>query len=125
MKLRLNDTSVRLRFRKSEVLALSEFGKVAVSLPFPDSEPITFAARAADVPDLAVSFRSGEVEVLIPAAQARRWYYDDTAGLYGRQNGIDILVEKDFRRSSAISPDDDDRYPNPRKVDVPRSLEVR
>jgi hypothetical protein len=67
MKLRLNDTSVCLRFRRSEVLTLSESGTVTVTLPFPGSDPITFVARAAEVPQPAVSFRSGLVEVLIPA----------------------------------------------------------
>ncbi|MDZ4800497.1 MAG: hypothetical protein SGI92_20255 [Bryobacteraceae bacterium] len=125
MKLRLNDTSVRLRFRKSEVLALSESGTVTVTLPFPGSNPITFVARAAEVPEPAVSFRSGVVEVLIPAAQARCWYYEEAVGIYGNQDGIDILLEKDFRRSSAASPDDDDRYPNPRKACSPASLSVQ
>lgn len=115
MKLRLNENSVRLRFRRSDVLSLSSTGSVSQTLRFPGGEAITFRAVAANVPQPQVVFDGGTVEVRVPEEQARGWYTADTVGIYGRDQEVEVLLEKDFRRSSVPSPDDEDRYPNPRR----------
>ncbi|MBL8211659.1 MAG: hypothetical protein JNK87_13140 [Bryobacterales bacterium] len=115
MKLRLNENSVRLRFRRSDVLSLSNHGSVSQTLRFPGGQPLTFRAVAASVPQPQVIFDGGTVEVRVPAEQARAWYTAETVGIYGRHEGVEVLLEKDFRRSSVPSPDDEDRYPNPRR----------
>lgn len=115
MKLRLNENSVRLRFRRSEVLSLSQNGSVSVTLRFPGGQPLTFQAVAASVPQPEVIFDGGTVEVRVPAEQARAWFTAETVGIYGRHDGLEVMLEKDFRRSSLPSPDDEDRYPNPRR----------
>jgi len=116
MKLRLNEHAVRLRFRKSEVLELSETGRVSVTLTFPVGTPITFRAAASPVSSLRVSFSGGVIEVLIPSDLARNWHSSNEVGIYGNHGGVEVLLEKDFRRSAAPSPDDADRYPNPRRM---------
>ncbi len=115
MKLRLSENSVRLRFRRSDVLSLSKNGSVAQTLRFPGGPALTFRAVAADVAQPQVVFEGGTVEVRVPAAQARAWYTAETVGIYGRHEGVEVVIEKDFRRSSVPSPDDEDRYPNPRR----------
>ncbi len=116
MKLRLNDHSVRLRVGKSEVKALAERGTVSTTLAFPGGTALTFRASAGAVERVCVSYQPALVEVLLPAAAAARWASSDEVGIYGQQDGIDILLEKDFRRTSLPSPDDEDRYPNPRSA---------
>ena len=114
MKLRVNDHSVRLRVRRSEVKAFAETGSAWSTLQMPGGHTLTFGISSSPTTQLTVSSTGDRVEVLIPRDQGQLWSTTDQVGIYGRHESVDILVEKDFRRTSAQSPDDDDRYPNPR-----------
>jgi hypothetical protein len=116
MKLRLNASSVRLRCAVSEVAALASAGRVTTRVPFPDGrtlEVVLSSVDAADSGEPRVVFAGDRIEVSLPAAQAAAWTGSAIVGVYGRHGALDILVEKDFRRTSRPSPDDGDRYPNP------------
>jgi len=114
MKLRLNESSVRIRVKRSEVQRFAESGTVSECLRFPDGHTLTFSLVSADVQQPAASCSSDRVEVRLPRVAGSRWAAGNEVGVYGRDGEFEILVEKDFRRTSLPSPDDDDRYPNPR-----------
>lgn len=114
MKFRVNEHSVRLRLRKSEVRAFAENGSVWSTLHMPGGRSLTYGLAAASVEQMTVSSTGDRVEVLVPRAQGELWSSSDQVGIYGRHEAVDILIEKDFRRTSVPSPDDEDRYPNPR-----------
>lgn len=88
-------------------------GEVAASIPFPDRS-LMYRLRRGEVSQPSASFSNETLEVVVPAAESDKWTAGPQVGIYGKSGGLDILVEKDFRRTSAPSPDDDDRYPNPR-----------
>ena len=113
MKLRTDGTSIRLRIRRSEVASFAESGRVASRIVFPDG-CLEYSLEAAGVPAAAVSFREGAIRIVVPRAAAGQWTASDDVGIYGVHNHIAIVIEKDFRRTSQSSPDDHDRYPNPR-----------
>ncbi|HBY58948.1 MAG TPA: hypothetical protein DEH78_03955 [Solibacterales bacterium] len=114
MKLRLTERSVRLRVRRSEVELFSKTGCVSETLVFPGGAALTYRLTAAPVIETSVAFGGGVVEILVPAAQAAGWAASQQVGIYGQHRDVEICVEKDFRRTSLPSPDDGDRYPNPR-----------
>ena len=114
MKLRMNEGTLRLRVRRSEVEAFGADGSVSTTTQFPGGRSLTWRLAAAPVAGITVSYVGDRIEVLVPEAQARAWAAGGDVGLYGRYEGVEILVEKDFRRTSLPSPDDQDRYPNPR-----------
>jgi hypothetical protein len=113
MKIRMNETSIRLRLRRSEVERFRTVGEVAASIPFPERS-LEYRLRRGEAPQPFVSFGKDTLEVVVPAVASDAWAIGPEVGIYGKSGGLDILVEKDFRRTSAPSPDDDDRYPNPR-----------
>ena len=113
MKIRMNETSVRLRLRRSEVERFRSEGEVAASIPFAD-RPLHYRLRRGEVSQPTAAFCHDALEVVVPAGEGEVWATGPQVGIYGRSGALDILVEKDFRRTSAPSPDDDDRYPNPR-----------
>jgi len=113
MKIRMNETSIRLRLRRSEVERFRSTGEVAASIALPERS-LTYCLRRGGVSQPAVSFRENTIEVVVPGDESAAWAAGPQVGIYGKAGGLDILVEKDFRRTSAASPDDDDRYPNPR-----------
>ena len=113
MKIRMNEASIRLRLRRSEVEQFRSVGEVAASIPLPERS-LQYRLRRGDVSQPVASFCNDTLEVVVPAVESDDWATGPQVGIYGKSGGLDILVEKDFRRTSAPSPDDDDRYPNPR-----------
>jgi hypothetical protein len=113
----MNETSIRLRLRRSEVELFRSVGEVAAAIPFPE-RLLRYRLRRGDVLQPSVSFCNDSLEVVVPAVESDDWTNGPKVGIYGKSGGLDILVEKDFRRTSAPSPDDDDRYPNPRAARV-------
>ncbi|MDX2154474.1 MAG: hypothetical protein SFV54_27280 [Bryobacteraceae bacterium] len=114
MKLRLTGHAVRLRMRRSEVEKLAAGSSIAETVVFPGGATLTFRVSGAAVGEPAVAFSGSVVDVVVPRETAVSWPDSQQVGIYGKQQSLEILVEKDFRRTSLPSPDDDDRYPNPR-----------
>ena len=114
MKLRMNEDSVRLRLRRSEVDQFRKTGSVSAAMRFPNGRALTYRLAASGIGEITVSFVEDVLEVLVPAGEGEVWSGGNAVGMYGSSCGIEILVEKDFRRTSMPSPDDADRYPNPR-----------
>ena len=113
MKIRMNETSLRLRLRRSDVERFRSEGEVAASISFPDRS-LQYRLRRGEVSQPTASFCDDTLDVIVPAVESDVWTSGAQVGIYGKAGGLDILVEKDFRRTSAPSADDDDRYPNPR-----------
>jgi hypothetical protein len=114
MKLRMNEGSLRLRLRRSEVEAFGASGVVSSAVRFPDGRTLAWRLIAAPAAEIAVAYAEDCIEVKVPAALAKAWAEGNEVGLHGRCDGVEVLIEKDFRRTSTPSPDDHDRYPNPR-----------
>src|SRR5512133_2731163 len=114
MKIRMNDRSVRLRLLRSEVERFGATGSVATSIRFANGRDLHYRLLRGESAAAAVSFTGDAIEVVVPAREAAAWTGGPLVGIYGKSGSIEIIVEKDFRRTSAPSPDDDDRYPNPR-----------
>jgi hypothetical protein len=113
VKLRLTESSVRVRCAKSEVDTFAAQPAVETVTVFPDGRALRLVLSAGDKEALAVSFDGATIEIAVPRAMAIGWAGTGDVGIYGRDGGLDILIEKDFRRTSRSSPDDADRYPNP------------
>ena len=114
MKLRMNESSVRLRLRRSEVEQFAREASIESATPFPDGRTLRVRLIAADVNGPLVSFTGEVLEVSVPKAASVEWTSSAKVEIFGRHGSLEILVEKDFRRTSLPSPDDEDRYPNPR-----------
>lgn len=114
MKLRMNDRSVRLRLLRSEVERFHATGAVESAIQFPNGRALRYRLNMGEVAEPVVTFTGDMLDIAVPRAEGESWSGGTAVGMYGKSASLDILVEKDFRRTSAPSPDDDDRYPNPR-----------
>lgn len=114
MKIRINERSVRLRLLRSEVERFRTTGRVDAVIRFAGGRALAYRLARGDVPAADVRFTGEAIEVTVPAPEAEAWTDTSQVGIYHKPGEIEIMVEKDFRRTSAPSPDDDDRYPNPR-----------
>ena len=114
MKLRIQDNSVRLRLRRSEVDDLARDGKVEAQAVFSPGSALRYSLESADGAAPEVTFRDSTVRVRVPKQLAEAWAAGDEVGITGEYLGISILVERDFQRTNVKSKIDHDLYPNPR-----------
>jgi hypothetical protein len=126
MKLRIKGNSIRLRLTQSEAARLSSSGVVEDAISFgpePD-EALTYSVRTSDDTDaVEASFRSGRIEIVVPALSAREWYDTDQVSIEASETGPDakpaILVEKDFTCLKPRASDEDiDTFENPRSAET-------
>lgn len=118
MKLRLKDSTVRLRLTRSEVVALGRGERVEARTEFPDGSVFRYAIVTAIGGPLRATFADGCVEVLVPLAQAMPWVDTDLVSIEGRlptaHGHCELLIEKDFACLHPRAEDEGaDTFPNP------------
>lgn len=112
MKLRTDGRSVRLRLRRSEVEAFTAEGSIAETVPFA-GRSLRFSLETGGTDTVAASFDGSAIRICVSTHAARHWAESDEVGIYGSDRGLELAIEKDFRRTSRSSPNDADLYPNP------------
>jgi hypothetical protein len=118
MKLRIKGNSIRLRLTKPDLERFAANGTLSETLDFGEGESgLTYTLSVATDNDdmLRADFDGGELRVTLPAVQSAEWTSTERVGLTGEaQNGITILVEKDF---ACLTPrhgeDESEMFSNP------------
>jgi|SRR5579884_1360779 len=122
MKLRIRGNSLRFRLTQGEVERLLAEGRVSESVHFSPSleDRLTYSlATSTCAANVFASFRSGEVNITIPAAEAYQWANTGQVGIertlfVGTETDLRILIEKDFRcLQPRMEEDESDNFPNP------------
>jgi hypothetical protein len=122
MKLRIRGDSIRLRLQRGEVYELAETGRVEDQLVFGPAERLVYAVEMHDDAEVALVRSPGEITVLLPAEDTQGWAYSDQTGFEAvadnGEDGLTILVEKDFSCLTVRTGEDDsDSYQNPLSLD--------
>ncbi len=116
MKVRMDDSSVRLRLAKSEVDQFAESGMVETVLPFPGQE-LKWSLIKADTKELSCTLESNVIKVLVPHSTAEQWTQTERVGFRGQveteSGALGILVEKDFKCLTGPDKENSDLYENP------------
>jgi hypothetical protein len=114
MKLRIHADSIRLRLKQGEVKTLVEGGEVTESCPTVPL-PLVYALRPDPAASaLSVSHAGGRLTVHLPSAWLPGWDADDRVGFSGNEEGLEILVEKDWKCAHPASEKDNaDCFANP------------
>lgn len=113
MKLRVHGNSVRLRLRRSEVERFGKDGVLAESLRIGAGE-LGYRLQRSDVDAVQADFESGVVCIYVPEGVADAWVSGEDVGIYATTPTVEVLLEKEFRRTSQKTEFDEDLYPNPR-----------
>ena len=114
MKLRIFNNSIRLRLRQSEVADLVKRGVVEARLDFGAGVALTYRLVAdADAVRPEAAFHNGEIRITVPGRMAREWAEGDDVAIAASQDGLSILVEKDFQCLHKDDTSQADAYPNP------------
>jgi hypothetical protein len=121
MKLRLFDSSLRLRLTPAEVTQLADCGLVSGETSFSAASSLHYRLRTnSSATSVVASFDSTTVTVDIPIALASAWTKGSEVGLsvtqeIGHSGKLKILIEKDFDCiDSSKNEPGIEFYPNPR-----------
>jgi hypothetical protein len=107
MKLRIKGNSIRFRLLQSEVKALADKGFISDETRFTAETSFYYGLIAsAEVAEVAAKFEGDRIMVILPKAVADDWAAGDDVGIEAVQDGLNILVEKDF--ACPGRPDDPD-----------------
>ena len=122
MKIRIKGSYIRLRLTQTEVKAFCETGYFEEKTVFGPNQGQTFcyALEAKDaIEHLQASYSDNKISVYIPLSLSNSWYDSPKVGFSatmdnGTEDGLQLLVEKDFVCLDDTPEDQSDNYPNPR-----------
>ncbi len=112
MKLRIRGDSIRLRLTKSEVADLRERGSVEESVRLTPTA-LTYRIERTKTPQTGVTFDGSHLVVTVPDAVAMDFCDSERVGFEQTNQGIRVLVEKDWQCLAARDEDDADAFPHP------------
>ena len=118
MKIRIEDNSVRLRLRRSEVDALAEQGSLWAETRFPQGV-LTYGLTAVKgMSNLQASLEDSKITISMPEEWTSGWPSSPRVGYEAHMevNGqpLHLLIEKDFVCLDRDLAGQDDQYPNPK-----------
>lgn len=113
MKLRIRGDSIRLRLTKTDVATLVEKGAVSESMRMSPSAAFEYRLTSnRSASDARVALTGNVLEVQLPQVQVKAWAQSNVVGIETRQkngseDGLLVLVEKDFPCLTARPNEDD------------------
>lgn len=115
MKIRIKGNSLRYRLTRSEVDKFSENGYIEETIDF-GSHTLAYALQQNRFNNLSAVFEDNKITLFVPLAMVNQWTLTDKVGFEYEENGLFLLVEKDFKCLDDVAEDQSDNYPNPLAV---------
>ena len=112
MKIRIKGNSLRYRLTKTDVANLAAHGIVEESTNF-KLQILKYILISKDDENLSASFEDNTITVSMPEYMILEWVNTDRVGFEHTDNGMHLLVEKDFVCLDTVEEDQSDNYPNP------------
>lgn len=119
MKIRIKDSSIRLRLSKSDISTLSEEGCLLAECQIAPGNTFKYMISIAESDEIKVKMKYQTLDVKVPYNKLQEFYQEDQIGFdYNLKNGLTgglhILVEKDFQCLVPRSHEDESNlYANP------------
>ncbi len=120
MKLRIKGNSIRLRLSKSEVEKFPDTKYIEECTSFGNNFFVYALKCKNDSKELSADFKDGKITVFIPEIFIKDWAVNNVVGFNSQietrnPEGLNILVEKDFKCLDETEEDQSDNYENPGK----------
>lgn len=116
MKIRIKGNSLRFRLTKSDVAQFAEYGYAEETTDF-GNHVFTYAVQKNNLHNLSAVFENSKITLFMPEYMANEWANTDKVGFEYTENGLYLLIEKDFKCLDTIAEDQSDNYPNPLAID--------
>lgn len=118
MKIRIKDSSIRLRLSKIDVNTLAEEGCILSECQFAPGNTLKYMISISDKDEIGMKMKYQTIDIKVPYEQLQNFYNGDLVGFEhtvknGTDGGLRILVEKDFQCLVPRSEDESNLYANP------------
>lgn len=102
MKLRIEEDTLTLRLKRSEIAELAARGHLEVTTPLGEGQAFRYRLEAAEVPAIAVAWAEGVLTVRLPESAAAAWASSGQIGFAraidaGGGKTVTVRVEWDFK----------------------------
>lgn len=112
MKIRIKGNSLRYRLTKKDVERFCEDGYIEEVVDF-GGQTLVYALQRNNLSALLATFEGNQITLFMPVAMAAEWEHTERVGFEGLDNGLSLLIEKDFKCLDNVAEDQSDNYPNP------------
>lgn len=118
MKIRIKGNSLRYRLTKTDVDRFSAHGYIEEIIDF-GRQTLTYALQRNTLNNLAAIFENNKITLFMPVVMADEWALSNRVGFEYHDNGLFLLIEKDFKCLDNVAEDQSDNYPNPLNLFLP------
>ncbi|HTM91569.1 MAG TPA: hypothetical protein VL095_04070 [Flavisolibacter sp.] len=122
MKIRIQGNSIRYRLRQPEVENFKRYGSVTevIQLGKESTDQLRFILQKSPGNEITVQFENATTTIHVPQPMADTWTDSDLVGFDAiseiyNGDGLQVLIEKDFKCLDGSDEDNIDAYPNPAK----------
>jgi len=116
MKIRILDNSIRLRFSQTELQQLQTIGAIKKEVQFAGGSQFIYSLNTKDSEqDLSADFANNEMRVFISSSKVNELVNTDLIGVENTNDGLNLLVEKDFKCLTDRNEDESELFENPLK----------
>jgi hypothetical protein len=112
MKIRIKGNALRYRLTKKDVEQFTADGYIEETINF-GGQTLIYAIEQHNLKGLTATFENNKITLLMPATMAAEWQLTERVGFEALENGLHLLIEKDFKCLDAVAEDQSDNYPNP------------
>jgi len=103
---------LRYRLTRSDVDKFLAEGYIEETTDF-GVQTLEYALQQNQFNNLSAIFEDNKITLFMPKTMAQEWWQTDRVGFECRENGLHLLVEKDFKCLDDVAEDQSDNYPNP------------
>lgn len=112
MKIRIKGNSLRYRLTRSEVERFAEEGYLEETIDFGPSR-LSYSLQRTAAGNLSACYENNNITLYMPEWMIREWTTTEKVGFENNEDGIYLLIEKDFKCLDNVAEDQSDNYPNP------------
>jgi len=112
MKIRIKGNSLRYRLTRSEVERFAQNGYLEDTTDFGVAR-LTYSLQKTIGGHLFACFENNNITLYMPDWMLDEWTSTERVGFENGEDGLYLLIEKDFMCLDVVAEDQSDNYPNP------------
>jgi hypothetical protein len=112
MKIRIKGNSLRYRLTRSEVERFAQDGYLEDTTDF-GAARLTYSLQKMISGSLCAGFENNNITLYMPGWMLDEWTTTERVGFNNNEDGLSLLIEKDFMCLDNVAEDQSDNYPNP------------
>jgi hypothetical protein len=115
MKIRIKGNSLRYRLTRGDVDRFSTTGYIEETIDF-GNQTLVYAIQQSHITHLSTIFENNKIILFMPKTLVNEWASTEKVGFAYEDNGLFLLVEKDFKCLDNVAEDQSDNYANPHSL---------